>query len=93
MSASPAKGSTVPSLKHIELQFNEAIEPAFSYFDLLDSNKRRILRAKGADVCNGKVCQSPVEALKDGTYQVHYHVLSDDGHVVEADYTFTVKSQ
>src|SRR4051812_19382396 len=89
MSASPAEGSTVPgTFKVVKLTFDEAIEPALSYFDVLGPDKKRIIRAKGKAACNGKVCQFAVDKLEDGAYTVHMHVLSDDGHVVETDYSF-----
>src|SRR3954468_4848734 len=93
ISASPAGDSTVPgTFKQVKLGFAEPIEAAMSYFELLNSGKKRLMRINGKDACAEMICQFPVKALPDGKYRIRYHVLSADGHVVDGDYSFTVKN-
>lgn len=89
--ASPAKNASVKAgLSAIELQFNEAVEPALSVIELLDAKGGTISSSKGKAVCEKLVCRFAVDPLKAGTYAVKYHVLSEDGHTVEGQYGFTV---
>jgi methionine-rich copper-binding protein CopC len=79
----------------IELCFNEAIELKFSSVHLLD--------AKGASLRLGNVqpgrdprCLAvgiAAVGLSAGVYTVNYRVLSQDGHVVEYGYQFTVNPE
>ena len=89
--ASPAKNVSVKAgLSVIELQFNEAVEPALSVIELLDAKGGMIASSKGKAVCEKLVCRFTVDPLKAGDYAVKYHVLSEDGHTVEGQYGFTV---
>lgn len=90
-SAVPAAGSSIkPGLAEISLKFNEAVEPALSIIELLDADGKTIASSKGKTVCAETACNFPVDPLKTGTYAVRYHILSEDGHVVEATYSFEV---
>lgn len=90
-SAMPAVNATVKSgLAEIKLRFNEAVEPALSVIELLDADGKVIASSKGQSVCVSTACTFVIEALKPGSYTVRYHVLSEDGHVVESSYGFKV---
>lgn len=90
-SASPPQDSTVKAgLAEIRLTFNETIEPSLSVIELDDSAGQVLVRSKGVGVCEKKACALVVSPLKAGDYAVKYHVLSEDGHVVEGSYVFHV---
>ena len=89
--ASPAANATVKSaVTDIKLQFNEAVEPSFSVIGLLDASGKQLATSKGSTFCEKTNCTFTVAPLKPGSYEVKYHVLSADGHVVEGTYAFKV---
>lgn len=90
-SASPAANATVKTgLAELRLQFNEAVEPALSVIELLDGAGKMIASSKGKAVCEKTACVFAIDPLKPGDYGIHYRVLSEDGHTVEATFTFKV---
>lgn len=91
-SASPSQDATVKAgLAEIKLTFNENVEPSLSVIELDDSAGKVVVTSKGTAVCEKKSCALPVPPLKAGDYAVKYHVLSEDGHVVEGGYAFHVR--
>lgn len=92
-SSIPANNSTVAGgFKEARFDFLEPIEPAMSYFTLVDAYEAPVLRAEGARSCEAKTCRFAVEPLEPGKYRIDYHILSADGHVVEGKIRFTVKA-
>jgi copper resistance protein C len=76
----------------IRLWFNEKLEPAYSRVRLLDGGDSVITTdAAVVDVENPKLISLPIPALKPGSYRVKYRVLSLDGHVVESNFSFTIR--
>jgi methionine-rich copper-binding protein CopC len=78
--------------EHVQLWFNERLEPAFS--------NATVWSATGAQVDRGDARVNPddprqlsitLRALDPGSYTVRFRVLSVDGHIVEASFAFTVK--
>src|SRR5262245_62426070 len=92
--SSPAARMAVSqSPPRVELWFSERLEPAYSSLSVWNESGARV---DGQDVMVGpedshrlSVSLAP---LPTGTYVVRYRVLSVDGHVLEASFTFTVKS-
>ncbi len=81
----------VESPPRVELWFNERLEPAYS--------KASVTNEAGVQVDLGDVAVSAEDPrrlaislppLPPGRYTVSFRVLSVDGHVVEAAFTFTV---
>lgn len=78
--------------RSIDLCFNEAVELKFSSITLAD--------AKGATVPLGdlqassdqKCIKAPIPTIGSGVFTVRYRVRSQDGHVVEYGYQFSVKT-
>jgi len=78
----------------IHLQFNEKVEAKFSTVSIED--------AKGQKPALAAPTASPDDAygldvavpsvLSDGRYTVKYRVLSQDGHVIERSFAFTLKT-
>ena len=78
--------------ERVHLWFSERLEPAYSRVSVWNRDAQR--------VDSGDVEVAPAEptrlsvgvpALGAGTYTVRYRVLSVDGHVVEAEFGFTVR--
>jgi hypothetical protein len=78
----------------VVLWFNERLEAQFSQLS--------IWNAEGQQVDGGEVEVGPddrkrlsvgLPTLPPGSYIVKYRVLSVDGHIVEADYPFTIRSR
>ncbi len=91
-SAPARRAALSQSPARVELWFNERLEPAYS--SLIVSN------AAGARMDLGDVTVGPddfrrltvsLPPLPPGRYVVHFRVLSVDGHVIEANFPFTVK--
>jgi methionine-rich copper-binding protein CopC len=77
----------------VQLWFNERLEPAYSTLSVTDANGKRV---DSQDVKVGpedpKLLSVPLPMLAPGTYTIRFRVLSVDGHVVESEYPFTVRS-
>ena len=91
--ASPAPRSVVmrPPTE-VQLWFNEGLEPAFSRLSVVNRDGRRVDTgqvAVGPD--DPKRLSIRVLPLAPGTYSVRYRVLSVDGHIVESEFSFTVR--
>jgi copper resistance protein C len=92
--SSPAARMAVSqSPPRVELWFSERLEPAYSSLSVWNESGARV---DGQDVIVGpedshrlSVSLAPLPA---GTYVVRYRVLSVDGHVLDASFTFSVKS-
>lgn len=92
--AGPAPGSTVTAPPaNIRIQFNEAIELAFSGVDVTNAaGKAQKMGAPALDPNNTKLLIVPTTApLPPGTYTVAWHALGDDTHKENGKYSFTVK--
>jgi copper transport protein len=76
----------------IELLFSEALEPAFSEIQVLDSNGIRVDSADSRpDPADPARLLVSVRSLPDGIYTVSWKVLSAvDGHVTEGAFPFAV---
>jgi hypothetical protein len=92
--STPAARRTVGRApERVQLWFNERLEPAYSRVSVWGPDGKRV---DGGDV---EVAPSEptrlsvgMPAVPAGTYTVKYRVLSVDGHVVEAQFAFTVRS-
>ena len=87
-----ARAAVARSPERVQLWFNERLEPAYSRVSVHNRDGQRV------DV--GDVQVAPAEptrlsvgvpSLPAGSYAVKYRVLSVDGHVVEAEFSFTVR--
>jgi methionine-rich copper-binding protein CopC len=93
--SSPARRAAISSAPaRVTLWFNERLEAQFSQLTVwtqagqrIDTNDVQV----GPD--DSKKLSVGLPTLPAGTYLVRYRVLSVDGHVVEADFPFTVRSR
>lgn len=78
--------------KQIQLWFNEEIEGSFASVSLLDSKGEPVTDASPEAVPDDlKTVVLPLPEIAPGRYTVNFRILSTDGHVVESDYSFTLK--
>ncbi len=76
----------------VDLWFNERLEGAYSRVSVLDSEGRRVDLGDGAvGRDDARLLTVSLPPIRPGAYTVRYRVLSVDGHVVDAAYSFTVK--
>ena len=80
--------------ERLHLQFNEKIEARFSTVTLEDAQgTQQALGAPASSPDDAHVLDVDVGgALADGRYTVKCRVLSQDGHVIERSFSFTVKA-
>jgi copper resistance protein C len=93
--SSPANRAVVAQApSRVQLWFNERIEPAYARLTIVDAQK--------VPIDSGEVIVGPEDprllavalpALEPGQYTARYRVLSVDGHIVEGEVTFTVRSR
>jgi len=91
--SSPAARATVARApERVQLWFNERLEPAYSRASVWNADAQRVdagdVRVGPGEPTRLSVGVPPLPA---GAYTVKYRVLSVDGHVVEAEFAFTVR--
>lgn len=87
--AAEAKLEQAP--KQVTILFSEALEPAFSSVKVTDDQGQSVNQGDsqvGAD--DPHLLVAPLQALEPGTYTVHWHAVSVDGHTTDGEYTFQV---
>jgi len=78
----------------VVLWFNERLEAQFSQLAVWNAEEQQVDAGDvqvGPD--DGKKLSVGVPTLSPGTFTVKYRVLSVDGHIVEAEFPFTVRSR
>lgn len=91
-SAPAARATISRSPARVELWFNERLEPAFSSLSVHDGDGQQLdLRDVRVGPDDVKQLSVGVPTLTPGTYRVRYRVLSVDGHIVESEFTFTLR--
>ena len=93
--SSPVRRAVVSSAPaRVVLWFNERLEAQFSQVAVWNTAGQQV---DGGDVQvgpdDGKKLSVGVPTLPAGTYTVKYRVLSVDGHIVESEFPFTVRSR
>jgi methionine-rich copper-binding protein CopC len=91
--SSPAARAVVARApERVQLWFNERLEPAYSRVSVWGPDGQRVdagdVQVTPAEPTRLSVGVPPLPA---GGYTVRYRVLSVDGHVVEAEFVFTVR--
>ncbi len=92
--SSPAARAIVSRApERVQLWFNERLEPAYSRVSVWSSDTERV-DAGDVEVAPREPRRLTVglPSLPAGVYTVKYRVLSVDGHVVESEFVFTVRT-
>jgi len=76
----------------LDLCFNEAVEVKFSSVTLEDAKGTTVPLGELQAGSDPKCVKAPIPAIGPGVFTVHYRVLSQDGHVVEYGFQFSVKT-
>jgi hypothetical protein len=78
----------------VQLWFNERLEPAFARLSVWTQQGTQVDQ-QDARVASDDPKQLSVSLppLEPGTYVVRFRVLSVDGHVVEAEFPFTIRGR
>ena len=89
----PGAGSTVPpSLKHVAIDFDDGLEPAFSSITVSDAQGSAVTSGKAVvDPSNKKHMSVALNPLTPGVHTVSWVAVAADGHRTQGHYTFTVK--
>ncbi|MBB3260054.1 hypothetical protein F4827_005126 [Paraburkholderia bannensis] len=87
----PGAGMTVPTTQSaVTIDFDDALEPAFSSIQVADASGKSVTRDKAAvDASNRKRMSVPLGALSAGTYTVTWIAVAADGHRTTGHYSFT----
>jgi copper resistance protein C len=93
--SSPARRAIVSNPPtRVVLWFNERLEAQFSQLSIWNAAGHQV---DGGDVQvgpdDGKRLSVGIPTLPAGSYTVKYRVLSVDGHIVEAEFPFTIRSR
>ena len=75
----------------LDLCFNEPVEAKFSSVTLEDAKGTAVPLGAVQAGSDPKCIKVPIPTIGSGVFTVHYRVLSQDGHVVEYGFQFTVK--
>lgn len=92
ISSEPAKGSTVAtSPARIYLVFSEEVEPSLGAIKLVGPGGRVVTLKPAADPRNVSALVGAVTTPLDaGKWRVEWRIVSEDGHPMDGDFTFTV---
>jgi methionine-rich copper-binding protein CopC len=76
----------------IQLWFSERLEARFSSLRVIDSGGKRVdLGNVAVDTNDPKRISVGVKPLVPGLYKIRFRVLSVDGHIVENEFSFTIR--
>lgn len=90
---SPEAGATVSPAPHeVSIEFDDALEPAFSSITVTDAQGKSVTGGKSAvDADNKKVMKVALASLAPGAYTVAWVAVADDGHRTQGHYKFVIK--
>jgi methionine-rich copper-binding protein CopC len=87
------RAALVRAPDRVQLWFSERLEAQFSRLEVRDAAGRQVDRKDaGLDPDDPKKLSVGLPPLPPGIYRVRFRVLSVDGHVVEAEFPFTVRA-
>ncbi|MFD1848918.1 copper resistance CopC family protein [Oceanobacillus bengalensis] len=88
--STPAEGEELDeNLKSIELSFNTKIENGSTLFLINDTGEE--IQPPSIDITDNVLKATFQNSLEASTYQVNWKVIGADGHLIENQYSFTVK--
>jgi len=88
----PAADTTVVAPHEVSIEFDDAVEPAFTSITVTDAHGATVSTGKTvADAHDAKRVSVPVGELRSGPYTVAWVAVAADGHRTEGHYVFNVK--
>jgi copper transport protein len=92
LSSEPAAKSTVTTApRRIRLVFSEEIEPSLGRIRLVGPGGRVISLKSSGDPRDVSALVAPVTSpLEPGVYRVAWRIVSEDGHPIDGEYSFTL---
>jgi len=92
LSSEPAaKSSLTTSPTRIRLVFSEEIEPSLGRIRLVGPGGRVIALKSSGDPRNVSALVAPITSpLAPGVYRVEWRIVSEDGHPIDGDYSFSL---
>ncbi|RQH06560.1 copper resistance CopC family protein [Paraburkholderia dinghuensis] len=89
----PAAGATVTTAQtDVAIDFDDALEPAFSSIAVTDAKGNAVTSGKAAiEPSNRKHMSVGLNPLTPGLYTVAWVAVAADGHRTQGHYAFTVK--
>lgn len=89
----PGAGAVVGAdQKQVSIEFDDALEPAFSLLQVADASGKSVTSGKSSvDAGDNKHLTVALQALKPGDYTVSWVAVAADGHRTQGHYRFTVK--
>jgi methionine-rich copper-binding protein CopC len=93
--SSPARRAVLSSApERVVLWFNERLEAQFSQVSVWNQAGQRVDGGDHqVDADDARKLSVGTPGLPAGTYMVKFRVLSIDGHIVESEFPFTVRSR
>ena len=89
-STTPAAGATVEQLRTIDLRFSENVVLEVSHVYLKDAAGYLDLAPLSHIDGDPASVRAPVPALGDGSYEVTWHALAEDGDPAQGTFTLTI---
>jgi copper transport protein len=87
----PAKDSAVAPPTRIYLVFSEEVEPSLGGIRLVGPGGQVVTLKTAGDPRNVSALVAPVPApLAAGTWRVEWRIVSEDGHPIDGDFSFSV---
>ncbi|GAA0599020.1 hypothetical protein GCM10009001_14080 [Virgibacillus siamensis] len=88
--SSPANGQKLEkSINNVTLNFNTKIEKGSTLYLVDDQGNK--LQPASVKITDDVLTASFQKSLNSGTYQVKWEVVGADGHLIENQYSFTIK--
>lgn len=78
--------------RQVELCFNEEVDLKFSTFSISDKAGKRVPLGPTELSRDARCLSAKSGSLAKGVYQLNYHVLSRDGHIVKYGLQFTIRA-
>lgn len=93
ITGSPKNGTTVAAPSELKLTYSESLVLAGSSLKATGPGGAAVgLGALALDPNNKRVVHAPITGkLATGAYKVHWTMKTEDGHIMDGDFGFTVK--
>ena len=91
VSSTPARDAQVASPASMRLTFSERMVPAFSTFEVADSQGRAVPVQVTVSEDGLSMTGTPGRRLAAGLHTVTWRIATSDGHRMTGTYTFTVR--